>query len=135
MSADPPAAAFPLWLPLLSDIRASEPTADGVDPTYTLWLPGEDPSVLVQIRQPTHTRDGFTVSVEWLKTSSRNYVPALYFQIAGAQHTLLFSHGNGTDIGQMFDFFVHLATTLKVSIFAYEYTGYGASSGAMPSER
>lgn len=120
---------------LCTDIRASEPSGAGGAVDYTLWLPGDDRSTLVQIRQPSDARDGFTLAVEWLKTSSRNFVPALYFQIEGAKHTLLFSHGNGTDIGQMFDFFVHLATTLQVSIFAYEYTGYGASSGPMPSER
>lgn len=117
-----------------ADIRASEPGAGG-EVTYTLWLPGDDPNVLSAIRRPTHERDGFTLQVEWLRTSSRNHIPALFFRVERANHTLLFSHGNGTDIGQMFDFFVHLALTLKVSIFAYEYTGYGASSGSMPSER
>lgn len=116
------------------DIRASEPGAGG-EVSYTLWLPGDDPNVLSAIRRPTHERDGFTLQVEWLRTSSRNHIPALFFRVERANHTLLFSHGNGTDIGQMFDFFVHLALTLKVSIFAYEYTGYGASSGSMPSER
>ncbi len=123
-----------LTSPWHADIRASVPGAGG-EISYSLWLPGDDPNVLSAIRKPTHERDGFALHVEWLRTSSRNHIPALFFQVERAKHTLLFSHGNGTDIGQMFDFFVHLALTLGVSIFAYEYTGYGASSGPMPSER
>lgn len=48
--------------------------------------------------------------------------------------TILFSHGNAVDLGQMSSFYVGLGTRLNCNIFSYDYSGYGASSGR-PSER
>lgn len=45
-----------------------------------------------------------------------------------SDYLVIFSHGNSTDIGRMFDFFLEFSKFLKISIFAYEYTGYGALS-------
>ncbi|KAE8693620.1 Calcineurin-like metallo-phosphoesterase superfamily protein isoform 1 [Hibiscus syriacus] len=43
--------------------------------------------------------------------------------------TLLYSHANAADIGQMREFFHELRTHLRVNIMSYDYSGYGASSG------
>ena len=43
--------------------------------------------------------------------------------------TLLHSHGNAVDLGQMLPFYEDLARCLKVNVFAYDYRGYGKSSG------
>ena len=51
-----------------------------------------------------------------------------------SKYTLLFSHGNAVDLGQMSSFYVGLAARLGVSIFSYDYSGYGASSGK-PTEK
>eukprot|EP00392_Amoebophrya_sp_AT5.2_P017175 g17499.t1 len=48
--------------------------------------------------------------------------------------TIIFSHGNSTDIGLMFPHLRDLAIKCEVSLLAYDYSGYGCSSGA-PSER
>lgn len=51
-----------------------------------------------------------------------------------ARHTLLFSHGNAEDLG-------HLQPLLRVlhgagfAILAYDYRGYGRSTGSLPSEK
>lgn len=47
--------------------------------------------------------------------------------------TILFSHGNAVDLGQMSSFYLGLAARLGVNIFSYDYSGYGASTGS-PSE-
>lgn len=45
------------------------------------------------------------------------------------KYTLLFSHGNAVDLGQMSSFYVGLGARLGVNIFSYDYSGYGASGG------
>lgn len=42
---------------------------------------------------------------------------------------ILYSHGNSCDIGYSLDTLLDLAFNLKVNVFAYEYTGYGQSTG------
>ncbi|TPP63427.1 hypothetical protein FGIG_03268 [Fasciola gigantica] len=44
-------------------------------------------------------------------------------------YTVLFSHGNAVDIGQMAGFLQSLAHRFGVNILCYDYSGYGASSG------
>ncbi len=39
------------------------------------------------------------------------------------------SHGNAVDIGQMSSFFYTLGSRLGCNILAYDYSGYGASTG------
>jgi Esterase/lipase len=51
----------------------------------------------------------------------------------GSQITLLYSHANAEDLGIMFGWLKCLARRLNVNILAYDYTGYGESSGE-PSE-
>lgn len=47
--------------------------------------------------------------------------------------TILFSHGNAEDLGYIVQYFKHILPDLNANIFAYDYTGYGSSSGT-PSE-
>lgn len=50
------------------------------------------------------------------------------------RYTVLFSHGNAVDLGQMSSFYIGLGTRLNCNIFSYDYSGYGVSSGK-PSEK
>ncbi|RNA34866.1 alpha beta hydrolase domain-containing 17C [Brachionus plicatilis] len=50
------------------------------------------------------------------------------------KYTILFSHGNAVDIGQMSSFYFGLGSRLECNIFTYDYSGYGASSGT-PNEK
>jgi pimeloyl-ACP methyl ester carboxylesterase len=43
--------------------------------------------------------------------------------------TVIFSHANATDLGAMRDYLIEIAHLLDVSVFAYDYSGYGSSSG------
>lgn len=51
-----------------------------------------------------------------------------------ARYTILFSHGNAVDLGQMSSFYIGLSVRINCNIFSYDYSGYGISSGK-PSER
>ena len=70
----------------------------------------------------------------WLNTKHGSRIPAFFIERPSATVTLLFSHGNAEDLGMIYDWFSDLARVLRVNIMAYDYTGYGKSSGGPPSE-
>ncbi|KAG7564148.1 Alpha/Beta hydrolase fold [Arabidopsis suecica] len=74
------------------------------------------------------------VEVLKLKTKRGNQVVAAYIKNPTASLTLLYSHGNAADLGQMFELFSELSLHLRVNLIGYDYSGYGRSSGK-PSEQ
>ncbi|KAG2261236.1 hypothetical protein Bca52824_068315 [Brassica carinata] len=74
------------------------------------------------------------VEVLKLKTKRGNQVVAAYIKNHKASLTLLYSHGNAADLGQMFELFSELSLHLRVNLIGYDYSGYGRSSGK-PSEQ
>lgn len=50
-----------------------------------------------------------------------------------ARCTLLYSHGNAVDLGQMLPVFRDLSRLLRVNLMAYDYTGYGPDPSGSPS--
>ncbi|GJP74595.1 hypothetical protein CLOP_g5155 [Closterium sp. NIES-67] len=73
------------------------------------------------------------VDVLLIDTRRRQQVAAMFVRNPRARLTLLYSHGNAADLGQMHDLYVELAHMLRVNLMGYDYTGYGASTGK-PSE-
>ncbi|KAM9318214.1 alpha/beta hydrolase domain-containing protein 17C [Pholidichthys leucotaenia] len=76
-------------------------------------------------------------SVEVLTTrSSRgNRVACMFVRCApNSRYTLLFSHGNAVDLGQMCSFYIGLGSRINCNVFSYDYSGYGVSTGK-PSEK
>ncbi|KAK7945760.1 hypothetical protein WMY93_001488 [Mugilogobius chulae] len=64
-----------------------------------------------------------------------NRVGCMYIRCApSARFTVLFSHGNAVDLGQMSSFYIGLGTRINCNIFSYDYSGYGVSTGK-PSEK
>lgn len=51
-----------------------------------------------------------------------------------SKFVILYSHGNGTDIGQLLPFLLLLSNKMETDIFTYDYNGYGCSSGKSCSE-
>mmetsp|Transcript_86169 Transcript_86169/g.278882 ORF Transcript_86169/g.278882 Transcript_86169/m.278882 type:complete len:343 (-) Transcript_86169:108-1136(-) len=82
---------------------------------------------------PDLTSEGIAVDTVRMWTRRGNVILGFHFRRADSTKTLLFSHGNSTDIGIMFHHLRDLCTKLQVDVFAYEYSGYGESSG-VPSE-
>lgn len=71
----------------------------------------------------------------YTKTSRGNNVTCIYVKcVPNARYTVLFSHGNAVDLGQMSSFYLGLGSRINCNIFSYDYSGYGCSSGK-PSEK
>ncbi|CAM0943446.1 unnamed protein product [Alopecurus aequalis] len=73
------------------------------------------------------------VDVHALPTRAGTRVVAAFWRHPAARLTLLYSHGNAADLGQMLGLFAELRSHLRVNIMSYDYSGYGASTGK-PSE-
>lgn len=77
--------------------------------------------------------DGIAVDTVKMWSRRGNTIMGFHFRRKHASRTILFSHGNSTDIGIMFHHFKELCSRLQVDVFAYDYSGYGESTG-VPSE-
>ncbi|GMI76725.1 hypothetical protein like AT4G24760 [Hibiscus trionum] len=73
------------------------------------------------------------VDVLRLPTRRGNEIVAVYVRNPMATSTLLYSHGNAADVGQMYELFIELSIHLRVNLMGYDYSGYGKSTGK-PSE-
>lgn len=67
-----------------------------------------------------------------LTTEDGLRIAALYLPNPNATHTILFSHGNAEDIGQLRPYAEEL-NQAGFGVFAYDYRGYGLSQGT-PTE-
>ena len=76
---------------------------------------------------------GVTVEIRHLRTKRSSSIPLFHFKVPGAKVTLLWSHANAMDVGEMYFFFLEVAAQLQVNVAAYDYSGYGAATGE-PSE-
>ncbi|PQQ17067.1 protein ABHD17B [Prunus yedoensis var. nudiflora] len=74
------------------------------------------------------------VDVVKLSTKKGNEIVAMFVKNPCASLTLLYSHGNAADLGQMYHIFTELSLHLGVNLMGYDYSGYGQSSGK-PSEQ
>lgn len=69
------------------------------------------------------------------KTERGHQIACLFVRCtATPKYTILFSHGNAVDLGQMSSFYYGLGSRLECNIFTYDYSGYGASGGK-PTEK
>ncbi|XWS30854.1 hypothetical protein CRYUN_Cryun23aG0027000 [Craigia yunnanensis] len=75
-------------------------------------------------------------NVDILKVGTKrgNQVVAVYIKNPAAVLTVLYSHGNAADLGQMYDLFSELSFHLRVNLLGYDYSGYGQSTGK-PTEQ
>jgi pimeloyl-ACP methyl ester carboxylesterase len=85
--------------------------------------------ILFQPPEPSYLPDPNLI---WLNTRSNERI-ACFFLNRGAPLTVLFSHGNAEDLGMILHYFQDTVPDLPCNIFAYDYAGYGHSSGS-PSE-
>mmetsp|Transcript_121954 Transcript_121954/g.352274 ORF Transcript_121954/g.352274 Transcript_121954/m.352274 type:complete len:259 (+) Transcript_121954:180-956(+) len=81
--------------------------------------------VVFQPPEPTYARDPNLI---WLNTTEKEVIPAFFID-KDAKYTLLFSHGNAEDLGGVIEKMREVSHILDVNVFAYEYTGYGMSTG------
>ncbi|PSS30595.1 Protein ABHD17B like [Actinidia chinensis var. chinensis] len=69
------------------------------------------------------------VDVLKLRTRKGNEIVAIHIKHPKSTATLLYSHGNAADLGQMFELFVELSLRLRINLMGYDYSGYGQSTG------
>lgn len=97
-------------------------------PSYKI-IPDEVKGRLIMTDVPPREN----VDVLKLPTRRGQEIVAIYVRNPLASLTVLYSHGNAADLGQMYELFVELSIHLRVNIMGYDYSGYGQSSGK-PSE-
>jgi len=68
-----------------------------------------------------------------IEVEDQTYISALYLLEANAKFTILYSHGNAEDIGDVRPI-LETFRNKGFSVFAYDYRGYGTSDGT-PSEK
>ncbi|KAF3431650.1 hypothetical protein FNV43_RR26381 [Rhamnella rubrinervis] len=104
------------------------------------FFPPDPPSYNLSVDESTgkmrisdvHQRED--VDVMKLSTKKGNEIVAMYVKNPSASLTLLYSHGNAADLGQMHHIFTELSLHLGVNLMGYDYSGYGQSNGK-PSEQ
>jgi dienelactone hydrolase len=75
-----------------------------------------------------------TMRVDFVHTRLNSTICTLWLRFPGSTTTtILFAHGNATDLGAMRDHLLDLSRRLRVNVMAYEYTGYGLSAGDRPT--
>ena len=67
--------------------------------------------------------DRENVDVMLLNTKRGHSIVALYVHNPSARLTLLYSHGNAADLGQMYELFVELSLHLRVNLMGYVHFG------------
>ncbi|KAK9021075.1 hypothetical protein V6N11_011080 [Hibiscus sabdariffa] len=82
---------------------------------------------------PAPVADDPSLDVLLIDTKYGNKIVGFYLKNPYARLTVLYSHGNAADLGQLYDLFVQLKVNLRVNLMGYDYSGYGASTGK-PSE-
>jgi len=97
-------------------------------PTYKLIT--DDATGLLLLHPFPHREN---VDVLKLPTRRGTEIVAVYVRYPMATSTLLYSHGNAADVGQMYELFIELSIHLRVNLMGYDYSGYGQSTGK-PSE-
>lgn len=83
-------------------------------PTYDVFREGEDGKLFF-----TGLPADKNVDVHLLETKGGNKIVATFWRHPLARLTLLYSHGNAADLGQMKELFLELRAHLKVNIMRY----------------
>lgn len=109
------------------------------EPTYS-FLPDEAVgkfgfSISERAEWQYSIRELEAIEVFYARTSRGNRIACMFVRCTpNARFTMLFSHGNAVDLGQMSSFYLGLGSRINCNIFSYDYSGYGVSTGK-PSEK
>ena len=81
---------------------------------------------------PTSSYSARQLSVSLVPTTDGVRIATLYLPNPDATFTILYSHGNAEDLGHLVDLLEQYRDA-GFSVLAYDYRGYGLSTGAPPS--
>jgi pimeloyl-ACP methyl ester carboxylesterase len=90
-----------------------------------MWLLDEEGKRLLDSERELNA----ALSLDFVQTKRRHRIAVLTIRVENPNSTIIFSHGNATDLGCMRDHLIDLAYRLRCNIVCYDYTGYGLSSG------
>eukprot|EP00879_Flechtneria_rotunda_P013371 GHRR01013961.1.p1 GENE.GHRR01013961.1~~GHRR01013961.1.p1 ORF type:complete len:221 (+),score=47.03 GHRR01013961.1:532-1194(+) len=123
------------WARMVDNIASKLAFFPPTPPTYTVQQHKDATGELyIQPTDRTYQRIS-QARVRWLETRQGHRIISAFLPYmdgrggSQASTTLLYSHGNAVDLGQMLPVFRDLGRLLKVNVMGYDYTGYGASSG------
>lgn len=69
-------------------------------------------------------REKENIEVFYTRTNRANKIACMYVRCSASNRfTILFSHGNAVDLGQMSSFYVGLGSRINCNIFSYDYSG------------
>ncbi|MFT0787543.1 alpha/beta hydrolase [Synechococcus sp. H55.10] len=97
---------------------------------YLLWLGRFQSEQLIFLPRPASYQDGDAILK--LTTADGLQISAVYLPNPAATYTLLYSHGNAEDLGDILPRLRKLQQG-GFAVLAYDYRGYGTSEG-IPSE-
>ncbi|XP_054266169.1 alpha/beta hydrolase domain-containing protein 17C-like [Macrosteles quadrilineatus] len=113
-------------------------------PTYEVQLDSKSSKYSFKITRPSlHRRLKWfyrcdipkDIDVFYADTKYSSKILCVYYAVTPAvKTTILYSHGNASDLGTVAMVCVWLARKLNCNFLAYDYTGYGRSTGR-PSEK
>jgi fermentation-respiration switch protein FrsA (DUF1100 family) len=86
--------------------------------------------MIFQPPRPTYRADQLPIVM--IPAEHGNSIATLFLPTPGAALTLVYSHGNAEDIGQLAPYLEGYRQA-GFSVLAYDYRGYGASTGGPPS--
>lgn len=109
------------------------------EPTYSLMCDDSGSRWTLHLSERADwqysSREKDAIECFMTRTSRGNRIACMFVRCSpSARYTLLFSHGNAVDLGQMSSFYIGLGSRINCNVFSYDYSGYGASSGK-PSEK
>jgi len=84
---------------------------------------------------PSSSYNSRNDDIDWIDSNNEgeNSIPIIYHKLAtDGRPTIIFSHGNGCDIGQCYDILT-LCGEMDINIIIYDYPGYGLHDG-FPSQ-
>lgn len=84
-------------------------------------------------RPPEHVEYILPTNVFTLTTARNERIAATHIRRRGVTTTVLFSHGNAQDLNLCYPFLRRLSRRMNVNVVAYDYSGYGASTGSWES--
>ncbi|XP_077439190.1 alpha/beta hydrolase domain-containing protein 17A [Vanacampus margaritifer] len=125
---DPEASSAATGSGRTSSLRACGASPPSPDSKWTLHLTERAEFQYTQ-------RELDTVEVSFAQSSRGNKIGCMYIRcVPNSRFTVLFSHGNAVDLGQMSSFYIGLGTRINCNVFSYDYSGYGVSGGK-PTEK
>lgn len=90
-------------------------------PTYSLKNSSDGKLAAVSTASSTPVADDGSLDVLLIDTKRGNKIVAFYLRNPCARLTLLYSHGNAVDLGQLFDLFVQIKANLRVNLIGFVF--------------